>query len=60
MARGEGAVLAFLLAFSAVSFWPAWRHLEVLGVALSGWLMAALMLVSPLLTLWVLAARRGT
>jgi len=53
MPRGERRALAFLLVFSAASFLPAWRHLEVLGVAVSGWMMAILMLISPLLTLWV-------
>lgn len=60
MAKGERLTLAFLLLFSATSFLPAWRGLQILGVAVSGWMMAALMLISPLLTLWVLrAARRG-
>jgi hypothetical protein len=60
MARGERGVLAFLIVFSAVAFHPAWRSLELLGMAVSGWMMAALMLVSPLLTLGLFASgRRG-
>ena len=58
MAKGEGLTLVFLILFSATAFLPAWRGIEVLGLALSGWWMAALMLVSPLLTLWVFGRRR--
>ena len=57
MRRSEGLALAFLIAFSIVSFLPPWRELEVAGMAVFGWLMAALMLVSPALMLLVF--RRG-
>ena len=57
MARGEKFVLVFLILFSIVSFLPVWRAIEVAGMAVSGWLMAALMVISPILTLW--AVRRG-
>lgn len=53
MRKGEAAVLAFLIAFSAFSFLPAWRQLEIGGIAVFGWLMIALMLISPVLTLFV-------
>ena len=53
MRRGEMAALLFLVAFSAVSFLPVWRRIEVAGMAVFGWLMVALMLISPVLTLWV-------
>jgi hypothetical protein len=61
MARGERSVLLFLILFSAVCFLPVWRSLEIAGMALTGWLLAALMVVSPILTLWVVrsARRRG-
>ncbi|MDH5565485.1 MAG: hypothetical protein OEY15_02325 [Myxococcales bacterium] len=61
MARGEAFALVFLLLFSAVCFLPVWRQLEVVGMALSGWGMAALMVISPVLTLWVFRSgrRRG-
>jgi hypothetical protein len=61
MARGERSVLLFLILFSAICFLPVWRSLEVAGMALTGWLLAALMVVSPILTLWVVrsARRRG-
>ena len=58
MAGGERSALVFLILFSAVSFLPIWRSIEVLGMALSGWMMAALMVISPILTLWVVRRRR--
>jgi hypothetical protein len=66
MARGSGffpmgvaekLVLGFLVAFSIVAFLPPWRALEIGGMSLFGWLLAALMVVSPALTL--LAFGRG-
>jgi hypothetical protein len=51
MARGERLALAFLVCFAGLAFLPVWRHLQVLGMAASGWWMAALMLLSPILTL---------
>jgi hypothetical protein len=53
MARGEKLALVFLIFFSVVSFLPVWRTIEVAGMAVSGWMMAALMVISPVLTLWV-------
>ena len=53
MGRGEGATLVFLILFSAVSFLPVWRTLELAGMAVFGWLMAALMVISPALALTV-------
>ena len=57
MARGEKVVLGVLILFSAACFLPPTRSVEVAGMALFGWLMALLMVLSPILTLWVL--RRG-
>ena len=53
MGRAEALALAFLIAFSVVAFLPRWREIEVAGMALFGWLMAALMLISPVLMLLV-------
>jgi hypothetical protein len=53
MARGERSALLFLILYSAICFLPVWRSFEVAGMALTGWLLAALMLASPILTLWV-------
>jgi hypothetical protein len=58
MARGERLALAFLIVFSIVCFLPVWRTIEVVGMALTGWLMAALMVTSPILTLWVVRGGR--
>jgi hypothetical protein len=58
MARGERCVLLFLILFSVVSFLPVWRSLEVAGMALSGWMLAALMVTAPILTLWVVSSHR--
>ena len=53
MERGEWIALAFLLIFSAITFLPIWREIEVGGMVLFGWLMAALMVLSPALALFV-------
>jgi hypothetical protein len=57
MANRERFVLLVLILFAALSFVPKARSVEVAGMALFGWMMAALMVVSPILTLW--AVRRG-
>jgi hypothetical protein len=57
MVRGEKVALSVLIFFAAASFLPVARNVEVAGMALFGWLMAALMLLSPILTLWIF--RRG-
>jgi len=54
---GEAAALVILILFSALSFLPLWRKLEVAGMAVFGWLMATLMLISPALMLWVFRRR---
>lgn len=58
MDRAEAAVLLFLILFSALSFLPLWRSLEVAGMVVFGWLMAALMVISPALALAVFVSRR--
>ena len=58
MDRVEAAVLLFLILFSALSFLPVWRTLEVAGMVVFGWLMAALMVISPALTLAVFVIGR--
>lgn len=59
MVRREGATLVFLIAFAAFAFIPAWRTVEIGGMAVFGWLIAALMLVSPMVTLVTFLRRRG-
>ena len=55
--RGEGATLVFLIAFSAFAFIPQWRTIEAGGMAVFGWLIAALMLISPALALATILRR---
>ena len=57
MTRNERFALLSLILFAAASFAPTARSVEVAGMVLFGWMMAALMVVSPILTLW--AVRRG-
>ena len=59
MVRREGATLVFLIAFAAFAFIPAWRDIEIGGMAVFGWLIATLMLISPALTLVTFMRRRG-
>ena len=60
MARREGATLVFLIAFAAFAFIPAWRTIEIGGMAVFGWLIAALMLISPTVTLFTFLRRGGS
>lgn len=53
MGRGEARLLVFLIAMAAFSFLPKWRTLEVGGMAVFGWLLAGLMIVSPALAFFV-------
>ena len=57
MRGAELAVLGFLVFFSILSFLPVWRTVEVFGMAVFGWLMVVLMLISPVLALWVFLRR---
>ena len=59
MGRGEAATLVFLVASAAFAFIPAWRTIELGGMAVFGWLIAALMLVSPAMALFTFSRRRG-
>ena len=59
MVRREGVTLVFLIAFAGFAFIPVWRDLEIGGMAVFGWLIAALMLVSPAVTLVAFLRRRG-
>jgi hypothetical protein len=57
MGRIEALALTILILFSIVSFLPVWRDIQLAGMSVFGWLMAALMLISPVLMLLVF--RRG-
>ncbi|NNF13459.1 MAG: hypothetical protein HKN72_09555 [Gemmatimonadetes bacterium] len=58
MKRSEAATLGFLVAFAAFAFLPMWRTIELWGMAVFGWLVAALMIVSPALALATFVAGR--
>ncbi len=65
MGKGEAPTLLFLIVFSIISFLPVWRTMEIGGMVVFGWLMAALMVISPALALLVFrradrAAERGS
>ena len=53
MGKGEVMMLVYLIVMAAISFLPVWRTMEIGGMAVFGWLMAALMITSPLLALLV-------
>jgi len=57
--RADRWTLAVLVVYAVVAFLPWWREVEVGGMALFGWLMAGLMVLSPILALVRLLARRG-
>jgi hypothetical protein len=44
-------LLVFLIVMAVISFLPMWRTMEIGGMAVFGWFMAALMVTSPLLAL---------
>jgi hypothetical protein len=53
MGKGEARMLVFLIVMAVISFLPMWRTMEVGGMAVFGWLLAALMITAPLLALFV-------
>jgi len=59
MRRREAATLVFLIAFAAFAFIPRWRTAELWGMAVFGWLIAALMVMSPALALAAFVVGRG-
>ncbi len=60
MRRSEAATLVFLIGFAVFAFLPAWRTAELKGMAVFGWLVAALMVLSPALALTTFVLdRRG-
>ena len=54
----ERAALAGLIAFAVLAFLPVFGEVSVLGVAVFGWLMAALLLGSPAILLLLLLSER--
>jgi hypothetical protein len=51
MPRGDRWFLAIIIVFSIISFLPWTQGVHVAGMALFGWLMAALMILSPAIAL---------
>ena len=51
MRRGDLIYLVVLLIASVVCFLPVWRDISWGGMALSGWLLALLMVLSPTIAL---------
>ena len=51
LSKGEALLLVFLFVMAVISFLPMWRTMEIGGMAVFGWFMAALMVTSPLLAL---------
>lgn len=51
MPLGDLLFLAFILAWAVVALLPWAREDELMGVALLGWLMAGLMVLSPVIAL---------
>lgn len=47
MQGGERWYILLLLLYSAIAFFPWWREMHLAGMAVFGWLMAVLMLLSP-------------
>lgn len=48
---GDGTYLVVVLLFAVVALMPFAREVEVGGMALLGWMMAALMVLSPVVAL---------
>jgi len=53
MAKSELILLISLFCYAVIAFLPIWRHVELGGMAVFGWLMAFLMVVAPILALLV-------
>ncbi len=51
MARGDLVYIVVVLAAAVIVFLPTWQSVQVWGMALRGWLLAALMLLSPIIAL---------
>ena len=51
MKRGDFWYLIAIIVFALISFLPWSRRIIISGMALFGWMMAALMIISPTLVL---------
>ncbi len=58
MRRGDVVYLVLVIVFAVVSLLPWAREVDVGGMVLLGWLMAALMVLSPVIALVRIARER--
>jgi hypothetical protein len=58
MKRGDLLYIISILTFSIISFLPWTRRINIFGMALFGWLMIALMVISPAVVLLRFLAER--
>ena len=56
--RAEGVSLSLIITFTIISFLSPWRTIELAGMAVFGWLMAVLMLLSPAIALLIFMRER--
>lgn len=60
MPSGDRWFLLTIIIFSVISFLPGMQEIQISGMALFGWMMAALMILSPAIALMRLIRRRVT
>ncbi len=60
MPRGDRWYLIIIILLSFISFLPWTQGIQVAGMALFGWLMAALMMLSPTIALIRLLRRHAS
>jgi hypothetical protein len=60
MPSGDRWFLLTIIVFSIISFLPWMQEIEISGMALFGWMMAALMILSPTIALIRLIRRHVT
>lgn len=59
MPSGDRWFLLTIILFSVISFLPWIQEIQISGMALFGWMMAALMILSPTIALFRLIRHRG-
>jgi hypothetical protein len=58
MSRGDLAYVVIIISVAVIAFLPWAREIHFAGVALVGWLMALLMVISPVIALVRIAQER--
>jgi hypothetical protein len=59
MPGGDRRFLLTIIIFSVISFLPWMQEIQISGMALFGWMMAALMILSPAIALIRLIRQRA-